>query len=145
MSQYCVLPFNCICYFDYLIVSCVQIHDRPENVGAFLDRYIFPGGYLPSINQLLTSIHTGSGGSLEVECVQSIGPHYIKTLQCWRENFLRNWDFIRSSFVAKHAGLTEEEIEFFRRRWIVSDFLPVLLDPPSYSAMKSEADPGIDH
>ncbi len=68
-------------------------------------------GYLPSINQLLASIHTGSRGALEVETVQSIGPHYIRTLQCWRENFLRNWDLIRTSFLAKHQDATDEEIE----------------------------------
>lgn len=96
-----------------------QIYGGPSNVGAFLDRYIFPGGYLPTVNQLLTSIHAGSQGNLEVETVQSIGPHYIKTLQSWRENFTHNWEVIRESFVAKHTDVTEEDIEAFRRKWVV--------------------------
>jgi cyclopropane-fatty-acyl-phospholipid synthase len=100
-----------------------QSHDDSSNVGAFLDHYIFPGGYLPTVNQLLTSIHNGSQGNLEIETVQSIGPHYIKTLQCWRENFTRNWDAIRESFVAKHGDVTEKEIEAFRRKWVVSKSL----------------------
>jgi cyclopropane-fatty-acyl-phospholipid synthase len=29
---------------------------------------------------------------LEVRTVQSIGPHYAKTLRTWRKNFLANWD-----------------------------------------------------
>jgi cyclopropane-fatty-acyl-phospholipid synthase len=94
------------------------IYDGPSNVGAFLDRYIFPGGYLPTVNQLLTSIHAGSHGQLEVETVQSIGPHYIRTLQRWRENFLQNWDAIKADFVAKHSTATEGEIEAFRRKWV---------------------------
>ncbi|KAN0101526.1 cyclopropane-fatty-acyl-phospholipid synthase [Hyaloscypha variabilis] len=94
------------------------IHSKLSHVGGFLDKYIFPGGYLPTINQLLTSIHAGSQGTLEVETVQSIGPHYIKTLQCWREKFLRNWETIKQSFVAKHQHATEDDIEAFRRRWI---------------------------
>lgn len=69
------------------------------------------------MNQLLTSIHAGSHGDLEVETVQSIGPHYIKTLQTWRENFLQNWAAIRASFVAKHGEATDGEIEAFRRKW----------------------------
>lgn len=95
-------------------------------MGAFLDRYIFPGGYLPTVNQLLTSIHVGSHGQLEVETVQSIGPHYIRTLQRWRENFLQNWDAIKADFVAKHSTATEGEIEAFRRKWVVSRVTPTL-------------------
>ncbi|PTB68462.1 cyclopropane-fatty-acyl-phospholipid synthase [Trichoderma citrinoviride] len=87
-------------------------------VENFIDRYIFPGGYLPSINQLLTSIHNGSQGHLEVETVQSIGPHYIRTLQCWRENFDANWESIRQDFVAKNASATETAIEAYRRQWV---------------------------
>ncbi|KAK5992106.1 Tuberculostearic acid methyltransferase UfaA1 [Cladobotryum mycophilum] len=90
---------------------------RP-GVDTFIDRYIFPGGYLPSVNQLLTSVHNGSGGKLEVETVQSIGPHYIKTLQCWRQNFERNWEEIRADFVSKHQDAVENDIEAYRRQWM---------------------------
>lgn len=96
-------------------------------MGAFLDRYIFPGGYLPTVNQLLSSIHAGSQGTLEIETVQSIGPHYIRTLACWREKFLENWETIRASFVSKSPSVTEEEIEAFRRRWVVRFPLHTLL------------------
>ncbi|TFB07205.1 Tuberculostearic acid methyltransferase UfaA1 [Trichoderma ghanense] len=89
-----------------------------ETVDNFIERYIFPGGYLPSINQLLTSIHNGSRGDLEVETVQSIGPHYIRTLQCWRENFDANWETIRQDFVSKSPSATESAIEAYRRQWV---------------------------
>jgi cyclopropane-fatty-acyl-phospholipid synthase len=91
-------------------------------LGHFLDRYIFPGGYLPTVHLLLLSIHDGSKGQLEVESVQSIGPHYIKTLQCWRENFERNWEeSIRADFWEKNGGnATELQTEAFRRKWVAS-------------------------
>ncbi|KAL7810244.1 Mycolic acid cyclopropane synthetase domain-containing protein [Trichoderma aethiopicum] len=89
-----------------------------ETVDNFIDRYIFPGGYLPSINQLLTSIHNGSRGELEVETVQSIGPHYIRTLQCWRENFEANWETIRQDFATKNPSATDSTIEAYRRQWV---------------------------
>ncbi|KAH8808998.1 Mycolic acid cyclopropane synthetase-domain-containing protein [Xylogone sp. PMI_703] len=100
------------------ITNVNLIHDNMPPVDTFIDRYIFPGGYLPTVNQLVTSIHTGSKGSLEVESVQNIGPHYIRTLQCWKENFEKNWAPIRVSFVEKHKDATEEDIEAFRRRWL---------------------------
>ncbi|EGR45034.1 uncharacterized protein TRIREDRAFT_68924 [Trichoderma reesei QM6a] len=89
-----------------------------ETVDNFIDRYIFPGGYLPNINQLLASIHNGSRGGLEVESVQSIGPHYIRTLQCWRENFDTNWETIRADFVSKNPSATDFTIEAYRRQWM---------------------------
>ncbi|KAL7949322.1 cyclopropane-fatty-acyl-phospholipid synthase [Trichoderma barbatum] len=89
-----------------------------DTVDNFIERYIFPGGYLPSINQLLTSIHDGSRGTLEVETVQSIGPHYIRTLQCWKENFDENWETIRQDFVSKNPNATELTIEAYRRQWV---------------------------
>lgn len=52
--------------------------------------------------------------------MQNIGTHYIKTLQCWRENFLSNWAVIRKDFVDKHEDATDDDIEAFHRRWIVS-------------------------
>lgn len=99
--------------------SCLQFTSTGETVDNFIERYIFPGGYLPSINQLLTSIHNGSRGDLEVETVQSIGPHYIRTLQCWRENFDANWETIRQDFVSKSPSATESAIEAYRRQWVV--------------------------
>ncbi|KAH6604492.1 cyclopropane-fatty-acyl-phospholipid synthase [Trichoderma cornu-damae] len=89
-----------------------------QSVDDFMDRYIFPGGYLPTINQLLTSIHNGSRGALEVETVQSIGPHYIRTLQCWKENFDANWESIRQGFVSKNCDATDVAIEAYRRQWV---------------------------
>lgn len=97
-----------------------QIRNNSPGVDTFIDRYVFPGGYLPTVSQLLSSIDVGSQGTLEVETVQSIGPHYIKTLQCWRENFLHNWDTIKANYISKNPDADEEVIEAYRRRWLVS-------------------------
>ncbi|KAH7305908.1 Mycolic acid cyclopropane synthetase-domain-containing protein [Stachybotrys elegans] len=95
-----------------------SLNGKSSNLGDFLGRYIFPGGYLPTVNQLLASIHQGSRGTLEVEHTDNIGPHYIKTLHCWGENFMRNWDTIRASFLHKNPDANGEEVEHFRRRWM---------------------------
>ncbi|KAH8801801.1 Mycolic acid cyclopropane synthetase-domain-containing protein [Xylogone sp. PMI_703] len=94
------------------------MHDSKPGITTFTDRYIFPGGYLCSTNVFLQALHTGSNGTLEVDSLQSIGPHYIRTLMTWRENFIRNWDIIRDDYVARHPDATEFDIEAFRRLWI---------------------------
>lgn len=93
------------------------------NVDNFIGRYIFPGGFLPSVALLLASVDAGSAGKLEIDSVESIGPHYAKALRLWREKFEANWPAIRSS-LEKNAGqqnkpMTEAEMEAYRRRWVV--------------------------
>ncbi|KAL7925969.1 Mycolic acid cyclopropane synthetase domain-containing protein [Trichoderma austrokoningii] len=100
------------------ITKINSLNASGQALGDFLYHYIFPGGYLPTINQLLTSIHDGSDGKLEVETVQSIGPHYVHTLQSWNDNFEANWDSIREDFMGKNPEATDLKIEAHRRRWI---------------------------
>ncbi|PHH62988.1 hypothetical protein CDD81_6413 [Ophiocordyceps australis] len=100
------------------IVMAHQVRIMTPDICTFIDRYVFPGGYIPTVNQLLRSIHDGSGGTLEIDSVQSIGPHYIHTLQCWRQNFLHNWERIRQDFVTRSQEASEQDIEAYRRRWL---------------------------
>ncbi|PHH76045.1 hypothetical protein CDD82_4163 [Ophiocordyceps australis] len=100
------------------IVMAHKVRVVTPDICTFIDRYVFPGGYIPTVNQLLRGIHDGSDGTLEVDSAESIGPHYIHTLQCWRQNFLRNWHLIRQDFVSKKQEATEQDIEAHRRRWL---------------------------
>ena len=70
----------------------------------FIQRYIFPGGMLPSPSALASSIET-SGLSL----VQSsyFGASYAETLRQWNAQFQRQWDRIAP------LGFDER----FRRMW----------------------------
>jgi cyclopropane-fatty-acyl-phospholipid synthase len=87
---------------------------------SFINHYIFPGGYLPSITQLLNHISTTSKGTLIVEKVENIGGHYAKTLRLWREAFLANFEEkIRPALEQENPGMSEEEAEVFRRKWEV--------------------------
>jgi cyclopropane-fatty-acyl-phospholipid synthase len=96
-----------------------QIHATPKILDNFLDRYIFPGGYLPSIHRLIDAINIGSKSSLEISTVQSIGPHYVKALRLWREKFERNWEGIKGEYVKSRGTVvvSEGELEAWRRRW----------------------------
>jgi cyclopropane-fatty-acyl-phospholipid synthase len=95
---------------------------------SFINHYIFPGGYLPSITQLLNHISKESVGTLIVERVENIGGHYAKTLRLWREQFLANFDEkVRPALRKEHQGMSDEEIEVFLRKWEVRS---LLLCPP---------------
>ena len=85
----------------------------------FIRRYIFPGGHLPAVSQLVRTLNEGSEGRLIVDKIENIGPHYARTLRCWRESFMDNFEEkIRPALLREHAGkMTKKDIETFRRKW----------------------------
>lgn len=96
--------------------------------GSFINQYIFPGGYLPSITQLLNHITTASWGTLIVERVENIGGHYARTLRLWRENFMANFDdMIQPALLREHPDMKDEEVDVFRRKWQASFDIPWLM------------------
>ncbi|CAI6342108.1 unnamed protein product [Periconia digitata] len=108
-------------------IACFQCITMPEarydayaKSDDFIRRYIFPGGHLPTVTQLVNSITNGSSGSLIVDGVENIGPHYAKALRIWRQNFLENWTTtIKPQLLGekKSQGMDSESAEVFKRKW----------------------------
>ncbi|OAA46292.1 methoxy mycolic acid synthase 1 [Metarhizium rileyi] len=93
-------------------------HDAYSKSVDFINQYIFPGGYLPSITQLLGHISEQSHGTLIVEKVDNIGGHYAKTLRLWNENFQSQFDSkIKSALLRTHPQMGKDETDVFRRKW----------------------------
>ena len=59
----------------------------------WIQKYIFPGGLLPSLAVIERATHRTS---LLVTEVTDIGPHYAPTLRAWRERFMANLDAVRA-------------------------------------------------
>lgn len=108
----------------------------------FIRKYIFPGGHLPTVSQLVESINKGSKGLLVVDAVENVGPHYAKTLRVWKENFERNFDGrIRPALLSEHEGMTQDDVDLFRRKWEVSlpdaQWRNTLTDPVLFHLLRS--------
>ncbi len=58
----------------------------------FIQKYIFPGGMLPSLKKLREIIELNS---LQIKSINSFPEHYAKTLQIWRKNFNRSFHEIQ--------------------------------------------------
>jgi len=69
-----------------------------EHVGAaeaaWLNKYIFPNGELPSLAQIAESVE----GLFIVEALHHFGTDYERTLYSWHEKFLKNWDTLKGSY-----------------------------------------------
>ena len=86
----------------------------------FIRKYIFPGGHLPTVSQLIGSIERGSKGMLVVDSLYNIGGHYAKTLRLWKDKFEQNFNSkIRPALLTEHQGMTGKDVELFRRKWQV--------------------------
>ena len=51
----------------------------------FIERYIFPGGYIPSLAEVLPAVERAG---LLVRDIEIMPHHYARTLRLWRERFL---------------------------------------------------------
>ena len=70
-----------------------ELFDRYKKNQDFIQKYIFPGGFLPSKNSL---INLSKETNLIFEESSSYGSHYSSTLNLWREEFSKKWEQISS-------------------------------------------------
>lgn len=82
------------------MMHTIGVPNTTTTIEPWIEKYIFPGGVLPSMAQLgkaIDSIWT-------VVDVHNIGPHYDKTLVAWWDNFRAKWP----------EPKTPEQTRFFR-------------------------------
>ena len=85
----------------------------------FIQKYIFPGGHLPTVSSLVASIDRASKGRLVVDDITSVSGHYIKALRLWRKKFLDSWeDVIVPALREKMPGMTNKDMEVFKRKFV---------------------------
>jgi cyclopropane-fatty-acyl-phospholipid synthase len=68
-----------------------ELFDQYRKSEDFIQKYIFPGGFLPSLQSIKE--HTERSG-LQLTAYNSYGIHYSNTLKKWRENFISSWSDI---------------------------------------------------
>jgi cyclopropane-fatty-acyl-phospholipid synthase len=102
----------------------------PNATNPWIRKYIFPGGYIPSLSEVLPAIERAG---LVVTDVEILRLHYAQTLAAWRERFLahrddvariydarfvRMWEFyLACSEVAfRHFGLMVFQVQLARRQ-----------------------------
>ena len=80
-----------------------HLYDRYRTKEDFIQKFIFPGGFLPSLKSL-KKITEKYG--LTIDSQNLYGEHYSNTLQKWRINFLNSWDQIsRQGFNSKFKNM----------------------------------------
>lgn len=73
----------------FLLHSITAMKEHPGD--AWIKKYIFPGGTIPSLRELIQILPEYQFYTLDVE---SLRRHYNRTLLCWRSRFMEHRDEI---------------------------------------------------
>ncbi len=85
------------------LIHTIGRSEPPTATDPFIAKYIFPGGYIPALSEM---VHGIERSGLTIADIEVLRLHYAKTLRAWRERFLANWD--------KAAAIRDER---FCRMW----------------------------
>lgn len=69
------------------VVHSIGRADGPAFTQPWIAKYIFPGGYIPALSEVLPCVERAG---LVVTDVEVLRLHYAETLKAWRANFERN-------------------------------------------------------
>lgn len=75
------------------LLHCITGHDG-ANTNSWVNKYIFPGGYIPAIQELVSLIVKNKFYLIDLE---SLREHYAKTLEHWASNFEQALSEIRKT------------------------------------------------
>jgi cyclopropane-fatty-acyl-phospholipid synthase len=85
------------------LIHTIGRAEPPTATNPFIAKYIFPGGYIPALSEMVASIERSG---LVITDLEILRLHYAETLRAWRKRFVANWD--------KAAAIQDET---FCRMW----------------------------
>jgi cyclopropane-fatty-acyl-phospholipid synthase len=116
-----------------MLLHSIGRSEGPNVTNPFIAKYIFPGGYIPALSEVLPAIERAG---LLVTDIEILRLHYAQTLKAWRERFLahreeverlydarfcRMWEFyLASSEMAfRHQNFMVMQLQLTKRQGIV--------------------------
>jgi cyclopropane-fatty-acyl-phospholipid synthase len=68
-----------------MMLHSIGRSEGPAVTSSWIEKYIFPGGYIPALSEVLPAIERAG---LLVNDIEILRLHYAETLKVWRERFL---------------------------------------------------------
>jgi cyclopropane-fatty-acyl-phospholipid synthase len=95
--------------------------DGPGSTNPWIRKYIFPGGYVPALSEVLPRVEEVR---LWVTDIEVLRLHYAETLRAWRQRFEQNRDRVRAIYDERFCRMWEvylvaSEIAFRRQDLMV--------------------------
>jgi cyclopropane-fatty-acyl-phospholipid synthase len=86
------------------LVHSISSKAPPGITGPFLRKYIFPGGYSPSLSEAFAAVERSGLWTLDTEIWRV---HYAHTLAAWRERFLAEREQVVAMYDERFARMWE--------------------------------------
>lgn len=110
------------------LIHAIGRRARPEDSDPWIDKYIFPGGYCPSLSEVFAAVEKAGLWATDVEILRL---HYAETLKRWYERFqagrataaqlyderfCRMWEYYLAACEAgfRHGGLMVFQLQLTR-------------------------------
>jgi cyclopropane-fatty-acyl-phospholipid synthase len=116
-----------------MLLHAIGRSEGPGITNPWVAKYIFPGGYIPALSEVLPAIERSG---LLVDDIEILRLHYAETLKAWRERFLarreeaarlyderfvRMWEFYlaASEMSFRKQGMMVTQIQISKRQGVV--------------------------
>ncbi|MBM3517678.1 MAG: class I SAM-dependent methyltransferase [Alphaproteobacteria bacterium] len=87
-----------------MLLHTIGRADGPGATNPWLRKYIFPGGYVPALSEILRAVEQAR---LYVSDVEVLRLHYAETLKAWRQRFNANRERIRALYDERFCRMWE--------------------------------------
>jgi cyclopropane-fatty-acyl-phospholipid synthase len=87
-----------------MLLHSIGRNSVPGVTNAWIRKYIFPGGYIPSLSEVLPAIERAG---LYVTDIEILRLHYAETLRAWRERFMARWDEAKKLYDERFCRMWE--------------------------------------
>ncbi len=87
-----------------MLVHSIGRSEGPSVTNPWIAKYIFPGGYIPSLSEVLPCIEKAG---LLVTDIEILRLHYAETLKAWRERFLAHREDVERIYDQRFVRMWE--------------------------------------
>jgi cyclopropane-fatty-acyl-phospholipid synthase len=87
-----------------MLLHAIGRSDTPGYTNPWIQKYIFPGGYIPSVSEVMAAIERSR---LFVTDLEVLRLHYADTLRIWRERFLAHRDEAKAMYDERFCRMWE--------------------------------------
>lgn len=86
------------------LVHSIGRSDGPGVTPGFIRKYIFPGGYIPALSEVMPAVERSGLWTTDIEILRL---HYAETLRHWRERFVAQWDKAKALYDERFCRMWE--------------------------------------
>jgi cyclopropane-fatty-acyl-phospholipid synthase len=87
-----------------MLLHSIGRSEGPSVTNPWIAKYIFPGGYIPALSEVLPAVEKAG---LLVTDIEILRLHYAETLKAWRQRFLAHRDTIERIYDTRFTRMWE--------------------------------------